>query len=357
MRTHATTLAVLTFVLLAAPAAAGVFIKSRDLGNPPGIVVHPNTYTGTGGIISIGVCLNSTATDLSADLDFAIAKLNELRPMIRNCNGPCTTPEGTTPPGPYFTPAHSILVHELLHCAFGVDHIGWQNGATQTDFTNTREASSMTTTDPIKGNHEDDPHPLPGSRDIHWFRVVDNDPVVVDNAAIDSSTYSRDYQNDLPFGDWPASANTLVAASLGAPSTQSLMTAIMPINSTYLFLSSDDVNTVKFAMNGLDSDPGDTGDDYTYTLTHEPTCATAQIEVQLLPISDFGTCDAILTQIPDPTVINHYRTIPPAGHPRMLVTIDASPEVGGSIFVHLGLLITIQQFESGDFTGWSSVVP
>lgn len=207
-------------VLLASPAVAGVYTHSRDLGISPGIVVHPMTYTGTGGNITIGVCLNSTATDLAEDLAFVIAKLNELRPMTQNCSGPCPSPQGASAPTPWFVSAFSTLMHELGHCAFGLDHIGWQNGATQTDFTNTRDATNITTNNAIKGDFDDDPTPFPGSRVIHWFRKVDNDPVVVDSMPIDSSTYTRDF-NQLPAGhDWAASANLGVAISLGEPNTQ-----------------------------------------------------------------------------------------------------------------------------------------
>lgn len=111
-------------------------------------------------------------------------------------------------------------------------------------------------------------------------------------------------------------------------------------------------------MNGIDADPSETTDDYTYTLTLEPTCATAQIEIELTPppLGAFGLCDGEVALLSHPSIITHYRVVPPSGHARLLVKIDPTPQIGATP-IGLLYLIAIAQFEAGDFSEWSFVSP
>lgn len=119
----------------------------------------------------------------------------------------------------------TVLIHEIGHCAFGIDHPDWVNGDDEpTSFTSSQNASTISPgSDGIRGTRDDLPSPLPGTRLIHWFRKADNDPFVVDPTIIDDSTYSRQIISLPPGSSWPASGSRPVGESLGYPDSQSVM--------------------------------------------------------------------------------------------------------------------------------------
>lgn len=309
--------------------------------------------------MELKVCLHADAGPLLGDLEFAMKRLNDLAPQRMNCSGLCTSAQ-TPVMGTNFS-AGAIVLHELEHCAFGLDHINRERPSLtppHQDYTRLREETTVGVgADGVRGSADDHPLPFPGARLLHWFRLSDNDPFVVDATTIDASTYSRDYQQ-VPNGLWAASANNTVAQLLGYGSAQSEMLSVIPPNSNYNYLSADSSNTIRFGMAGLDSQPSAPADDYTVTLVYTSDCGQAQIEVFLedLP-EDLGNCDAKIAQITTiPTITNHYRVKPDGANPLMRIRVDSAPTVGLDSYALIHVVF-IDGFESSSSSEWSSEVP
>jgi hypothetical protein len=74
-------------------------------------------------------------------------------------------------------------------------HANWDD-LPLTSFTNSKDAASIDDgLDNIRGSRDDVPSPLPGSRVLHWFRVSDNNPVVIDGTVIDSDLASSNWRS------------------------------------------------------------------------------------------------------------------------------------------------------------------
>lgn len=342
---------------LASEGSAGKYQKSESGAFDPGNIVHPRNYTGTGGLTTIKICTTGAAqTHLSADLEYAMKLWNELVPYARNCSGTCDEPGEITPASSYSISAHTLLTHELGHCALGLDHPNLVLPTNvHTSYSSLIDYTSISVwTDLVAGSSDDKVLPLPGARNLHWFRTSDNDPTIVDSTAIHSTTYSRNYLLRPAGHNWIANANAAVGNLLGRPKTQAVMESAAPPNSDYVYLSADDVNTVKYAMNGLDATLASNGDNYTYLLSLEPSCATADIVVDFTSISgsEFSSCAFNLTSIPGSS-LHHYRMSPALGQTQLLVTINNTPP-----FTYvLHFLIFIDGFEPGTASNWSDIVP
>jgi len=231
----------------------------------------------------------------------------------------------------------------------GLEHVNWPN----TSFTNSRAASTIDAgADGIPGSRDDLPFPLPGTRLIHWFRIFDNDPFVVDSTIIHVATYDRQII-DLPSGDgWPASANRAVGESLGLTNTQSVMYSGIARLQTYHSLTADDVNTVKLGMTGVDFTFG-TADDYVVVIEYVDDCSTADIEVKYFPFSGgnqnaLAFCVADLAPLPTGGLEIHHKIAPAPGKPRILLELNSNIPWE---------VIFSASFESGDFSEWSSHIP
>lgn len=343
----ATSLLVFTLVS-ASPVLAGVFLRAERSTTEPFIVVHPSGYDGTGGQIQLKVC--ATSPTARPGLQRAIETWNELSPTTGNCMN-CVLIEDTSVPGSGL-PLNmaTAITHELGHCAMGLGHTNWGD----TSFSNSQDAVFIDEgADMIRGSSDDYPWPLPGTRLVHWFRNADNNPVVIDSTYIDADTYTRRIL-DLPTGhSWPANANRDVAAALGFSDTQAIMYSDLVEGEYYTGLSADDVNTVKFGMAGLDMQAA-TADDYTVELQHVGDCSIADIEVRFEQIDGpmgpvLGTCVTDIEAIGTGSIQMHYRlAFDPLLSNRIYIQID-SEEFWDIVFA--------DDFESGDFSGWSQTVP
>ncbi len=155
----------------------------------------------------------------------------------------------------------------------------------------------MTLFKPILGSR-DDKHWTDVNIDvadsISWFRSVDNNPVIVDGLTIDSTTYKRSVTSStgLPAGDdWGASANWVVAESLGVSDTQAVMYSTIARTMEATSLSADDVNMVRMAMTGSDRLAG-TADDYTVNLSVVACGQPHDIAMKYEPLTfGAGVCD------------------------------------------------------------------
>jgi hypothetical protein len=172
--------------------------------------------------------------------------------------------------------------------------------------------------DGIEGSR-DDSHAgtQPGGKaiSVSWYRPLDNNPLVVDGLVIQLGDYSR--SPNFPAGSlWSASANKLVAESLGLPeNTQSVM------------------YSTQLAATGPDHAFG-TSDDYTLTLSYAGECtgASTGIRVQLAPtISDeIGECanTAIDYSFPHspPIIVPNYSFQHESPSEPVTITLDDSQD-------------------------------
>lgn len=327
------------------PVEAGVYIGSTDpttIPDPPGvyepyIILHPKGFTGAGTELVVKVCAASIAKQFIPAIQDAIAMWNASTSMTQNCQN-CAVWEETRVWGVGTLLAGAVVIHELGHCALGLDHI---NLGSQS-FTNVVESSSVSAgTDGIRGTNDDVVTPLPGARVVHWFRKSDNDPVVVDSTLIDIDTYSRAII-DLPTNHlWPANANRVVAESLNEANTQSVMYSAAAPDTTYFGLAADEVNMLEMASSSIDTQAG-TSDDYSVTLQLVQDCDTADVMFVFDTPSDpdtTGECqsDSIPISPPGPTRL-HWALSGP-------LTITMSSNFTWDAIFYDG-------FESGDTTGW-----
>ena len=341
----------LIFMILSFPAFGGVYFASDSSFFEPFIVVHPAGYDGvTGGLIEIGVCIESGSETLRPALEEAIQIWNDMIPSAGNCIA-CRLVEAG--PGGSGVPnaMSTVLLHELGHCGLGLGHINWEDPILgDTSFTNTKDATAIDIgVDEVRGSLDDSPTPLPGSRVVHWFSTTDNDPFV-HMGPVDGSNYTRRII-DLPTGHlWPANANAGVGQLLGYMDTQGVMYSFIGVGQSYSGLAADEVNTVQFAMSGMDEMAG-TGDDYTIVFSIT-SCELADVEVVYDDLgSDTGTlgsCLADLDPLPTGGLEVHHVLRPFDTNPRALVRIN-NAEAFDVLFAN--------GFESGDASGWSLTIP
>jgi len=258
------------------PLNAGPFHLSDSSLFDPFIVVHPPGYDGTGGTLEVRIC---AAEETRFAVLKAISIWNAAQRTTENCTACRLWEEGPSGSGEPFS-MESTVLHEMGHCVLGLGHINWNDGSSETSFTNTADATLMTPgADGIRGSSDDGVAPLPGARLIHWFRETDNNPLTIDSTTIDSATYTRRII-DLPTGHgWSANGNRGVGLPLGFANTQAIMYSGIDAGQAYNSLAADEVNTVEFGMSGLDEDAG-TADDYTIELIYVDDCAAADVEVQ-----------------------------------------------------------------------------
>ena len=344
---RAIALAVGSALLTTSGALAGVWVGSLEF--EPFLIVHPIGYDGTtGGVIQIRVCAQEPI--LIPAISAAIQMWNDLSPTTGNCQGNCQLiedPELSDPPAQDMS---SVVAHELGHCAFGLDHINWESDSS---FTASQNAASIIAgADSVRGSRDDLVSPLPGTRVLHWFRIIDNDPFEIDGLTIDRTSYSRRIL-DLPVGSsWQASANKGVAEALGiGADSQSLMYSLLPPGIIYTGIVSDDANTVEYGMTGNDEIAG-TSDDYTVALELVDSCSAAEIEVRFIDLSDpdlLGRCRSAIQSVQTGGGLDiHQALVPETGQARLLIEINSI--VNWSIVFADG-------FESGNTSGWSETNP
>lgn len=341
---------VLAFLLLPrASVLAGVFNGAEMSNRPNFIITHPPGFMGDGGELVVRVCVREDSLSLVGPLQRVLATWNALEPMAGNCPA-CSVVNDPPPPPEATADAFSTLLHEVGHCAMGLGEINWTEPSTGavTNYTNSRDTIAIALGDDrIEGSNDDVVFPLPGSRIIHWYRRSDNDPVVIDDGTvIDEATFTRAL-SALPVGHrWPASANRVVAESLGSPNTHAVMFSVADRDDTYLGLTADEVNMIRFARTGLDKIAG-TPDDYVARLVYVADCATADFDVFFgVSTVGFGRCTSATASIPNPPLqTQHFRVVP-------LTLIMGETEDWD-----FGSLIFEDGFEEGDLSAWNDTVP
>ena len=249
--------------LFSTTLSAGAYIFADEI-NGVDIVTHPNTYTGSGGTVTVRVCIDPSspnATDMEYSVQNNVDAYNQLLPTMDNVK---TGGNNNIPSG--FIDFESVALHEVGHC-LGMAHI---NAATESKLPSSKSNYTKATNgtdpdldpdpDPDKG-FDLDPGPdgVIGSNDdvrgndknLVWFRRSNNDPFTIDTV-IDSTTYSRDTVK-LPTGhSFAANADRAVSTLLSYPKTEAVMQQGTFYDEAQRTLGHDDVATLRYAASGID---------------------------------------------------------------------------------------------------------
>lgn len=344
------------------PAA---FISDENHTIPPFAITHPPGYTGSGGVLQARICVSLGSESLISPLRRAITTWNNLVATTGNCEGCKIWEEGPTSSTVYH--AETTLLHELGHCPLGLEH-PIRNWDAQNPPDGFWEPTSFTRSwgvaappaginvgpDFLRGTFDDVQQGagrLPES--VNWFRILDNNPVVVDTTVIDINTYSRAVASNLPAGhSWSANANRKVAESLGFPNTQAVMYALQVGGEKKTRLSADDVAMVKMGMTGRDFLAG-TADDYDIELVFVGSCsgpADVIVEYGSLDSGVAGQCGDVGVDFSfsqNPFLARHVTLKPRPGQTITIILnedLEWDTDPGEPIFA--------DSFESGDLSSW-----
>ncbi len=282
--------------------SAGAYVFSS--GANPLIITHPNSYTGTGGEITVTFCVNP-ASESIADLDISARNVttvwNTLSPAVGN-----VLLGGDNDIQPDEVDFESTLLHELGHC-IGLAHpnLATESGvpAADRDYTQSGQGPN--------GSFDLDPgiDGLLGSSDDirgddvnrHWFRIADNNPFTI-GSIIDLSTYSVDLA-DLPAGDnFAANADRDVSGLFGIPTTEAVMQQGASFDEDQRRLGHDDVATIRLGMSGVDETQG-TADDYTINIEYIGVANNCDVQLNVTGAS-FAFCSISSAPVSPP---NHLR--------------------------------------------------
>lgn len=248
-------------------AKAGTFIFAGE-GNGIDIITHPSGYDGTGGELTIGVCIDSSSTnanEMVIPLENMVATFNKQQAHSPNI---FSAANNSIPNNAI--DFESVALHELGHC-LSLSHV---NAATESGLSGSNRNYTKATngvnnvfdldagTDGVIGSEDDI---RPDDVNLHWFNRTTNNPCAIDNSVVDITTYSRDTAN-LPGSDsFATNADRDVCALLGFPNTEAVMQQGSFFDEDQRRLAQDDISTLKLGMSGLDEMTG-TADDYTLNL-------------------------------------------------------------------------------------------
>lgn len=308
----------LLFLLAVDSAQGGSFQISQAISaSTPDAVSHPLGYNGTGGELTVSVCVDPTssfAQMLPAPLKRALTTLNDLTPTT----GTYIAPGQSTEVPPDQWDAESALLHEVAHC-IGINHtnlgpllpeveaIFFGNASYSSKGADADFSFVSIGPDNIWGSDDDD-----RGDDINlvWFRKSSNDPFFIDPPpppATDSSTYSRSLADLPPMHSYAANGTPSVADQLGYPGTRAVMYAQIGPQSEFRALANDDVAMLRYGMSGLD-ESASTPDDYTFKL--ELTGYPCDLPVSLVSLgeSPVSRCGVNYDLIPGST--DHFQVEP-----------------------------------------------
>lgn len=346
-----------TLVLLllggASTLEGGVFNFDSSIFSNEDSIVHPVRYVGTADHqqVVISVCLDPSTSlpgasldEIEVDIDRVIETWNNLIPMTGNFF--LTGGE----PGKF--DFASVLLHELGHCAFGLDHPNHHASISDPPFadffTAAREGDNgafdlNSGPDGVQGTHDD----LRGDDvNIFWFDIATNNPFTMD-ATVDGTTYSRDLLKLPATHTFPANSSLLLGASMvpSVDDTQAAMFSGLAMEDIQTDLGHDDVAMVRIGQSGKDLVEGTT-DDYTVVLEYAgrfpPDSSNCDVAISSSVLAlGLGACDVSSITIGN----NHFRL---AG----IAQLYFNPfKDWGSRYIFF------DRFEDGNLSAWSSSVP
>jgi hypothetical protein len=275
-------------MMVSSVVQAGAYIHAGE-GNGLDVINHPSGYTGTGGVLNVGVCIDPdslNAEQLVIPIKNNIAVWNDLQPVASNVQ------YNVLPSG--YLDAESVLLHEVGHC-IGLAHVNAasESGLSVNDYTKATDGANNVFDvapgpDGVVGSYDD----VRGDDvNLHWFNPA-NDPFQLPiHTPVDTTQYKRDTSN-LPFGDsFAQNASRSVAAAQGYPTSEAVMQQGSYYRETQRELVSDDASTIMLAASGVDERAG-TGDDYQLVLTYEgiTTGSNCDITVIMRAMSGLAYC-------------------------------------------------------------------
>ncbi len=246
-----TCLIVLSAILLPGSGSAGAYIFAKE-NNLPDLITHPTSYNGSGGVVTVNVCIvpgtpNTAAMEVS--IQNAINTYNALTPTTGNL---VTGGANNVPPSAF--DFESVALHEIGHC-LGMAHsnMASESGLAVAQQNYTRATEGVNNifnlndgTDNIIGSDDD-------IRDddvnLHWFRKSNNNPFTI-AATVDGGTYARDTVLLPPGDNFAANADRAVGAALGVFNTEAVMQQGTFNDEAQRTLNHDDVATLLLAASG-----------------------------------------------------------------------------------------------------------
>ncbi len=268
-------LLLLPLLLISTVLNAGAYIFSGE-ANGVNVVTHPNTYYGSGGVVTVRVCIDPSSPN-AADMEYSVQNnidvYNQLTPTTNNLK---SNNNNNIPSN--FIDFESVALHEMGHC-LGMAHI---NAASESGLNGSQQNYTKATdgidnvlnldagADGVIGSSDD----IRGDdKNLVWFRRLNNDPFTIDTV-IDSTTYSRSL-TDLPAGhNYAANADRAVSTLLGHPKSEAVMQQGTYYDEAQRTLGHDDVATLRYAASGIDERESDgqgggyANDNYTIVLEY-----------------------------------------------------------------------------------------
>lgn len=284
-------------------AAAGTFMFAEGSANPD-LITHPIGYTGSGGTLSISVCIapgSESKSELAIPVQNAIAAWDAFQPDNANV----TRFDAELSLNQY--DVESVLLHEVGHC-IGLAHpnIGQKPGVStdDRDFAMTLQGGNGSYdfgigADGVRGSRDDQ---RGDDVNLNWFRIGSNDPFLYPSE-IDPDTYSNDLA-DLPGShDFVEIASYDVSQLRGEGSGEGVMNQGTFNQETQRRIHSEDATTFRIGMAGADENQG-TSDDYDIELVYGGVASGCDITVEMQG-AGFGSCSVSGTSAGLPS--NHFR--------------------------------------------------
>lgn len=276
--------------LLFCPAAfSGTFIFAES-NDSPNIITHPTGYNGSGGTLSISVCIatdSENQSDLEIPVQNTISTWNTFEPTKTNVT------RNDSELGSNQFDVESVLLHEVGHCiGLGHPNLGNLEGvATENqDFAmtlkGTNDAYDLNNgADNVKGSNDD----IRGDDvNLNWFRIGENDPFLFESE-IDLDTYSNDTSNLPGSHSWVEIAAFEVSQLHGEGSGEGVMNQGTLNQETQRSIHPEDATTIRIGMSGLDENQ-DTGDDYNFELVYGGIADNCDITIEMKG-NGFGVCN------------------------------------------------------------------
>ena len=284
-------LAALAIALWIAPAArAGSYVFAGD-SNGIDLVTHPSNYNGTGGKVTVSICVDPASANAEAmviPVKNIVATMNAFVPKTPNLTFGA---DNDIPAGTF--DFESLALHEFGHClSLAHPNQGVKTGVSGADTNATQSTQGPNAmydfnagTDTVDGSSDD----VRGDDvNLHYFETGINNPFLLP-ATIDSTTYTRDIAN-LPDGHtYTANAARAAGPLVGAPDTEAAMQQGQGSDEDQRNLQADDVATLMYGATGLDETVGG-GDDYTLELVYAGLTTSCDIVAKSDTGTSFASC-------------------------------------------------------------------